>query len=80
MGDPIKREDVLLAVIHALESENLKPTFHVLQRMQERKILLSDLHEAIYSAYREEHKDEFNATLEIGNTRFEELTVTETRT
>lgn len=60
MRTPKKKEGILLAVIHALESDNLKLTFHVLQRMQERKILLSDLHEAIYSAIREEHKDEFN--------------------
>lgn len=60
MSIPTKKEGILQAVIHSLESDNLKLTFHVLQRMHERKILLSDLHEAIYSGIREEYKDEFN--------------------
>ena len=55
-----KRDNVLLAVICSVETGNLKPTFHVLKRMQERKILLSDIHEAIFSARREEHKDEYD--------------------
>lgn len=61
MNEPNKREDILLAVIEALENGNLRPTTHVLERMEERKILFSDMAEAIYNASREESKDEFNA-------------------
>ena len=59
-GYPIKKNNILIKVIDALENEHLKPTMHALERMQERGILLSDVHEAIYCAKREEHKDEFN--------------------
>ena len=57
----MKLEDVIVRAVRALESGTLKPTFHALQRMKERNILLSDLHEAIYNATREEHKDELNS-------------------
>ena len=60
MSYPIKRADVLLILLHAVETGNVKLTFHVLQRMQERRILLSDVFEAIYNARREESKDIFN--------------------
>lgn len=60
MSSPNKKEDILLAVINSVESGNLRLTFHVLQRMKERRILLSDVYDVIFNARREENKDEFN--------------------
>lgn len=61
MSKPQKKEDVLLGLTSAVEGENLRPTFHALERMKERNIFLSDVYEAIYRTSREEYKDEFNA-------------------
>ena len=56
-----KKEDVLVSAIRAMESGNLRMTFHATERMKERNILLSDLEEAIFNGRREEYKDEFNS-------------------
>lgn len=55
-----KKEDVLLSAIRAIESGNLRMTFHAIERMKERNILLNEIEEAIFNGKREEHKDEFN--------------------
>lgn len=57
---PMKREDVLLTVIKAMNEDHLKFSFHALVRMKERNILLSDVTESILNSIREEYKDDFN--------------------
>jgi hypothetical protein len=52
-----KRPDVIQDVIKALESGNLIPSVHALEKMKTRDIQFSDIEEAIYSAQREEEKD-----------------------
>ena len=64
MTPPNKKDDILLQVIKALESGNLRPTFHAQVRMKERNILFTDMEEAIYNASREDHKDEFDSKTE----------------
>lgn len=44
----------------AIERGKLRPTIHALERMKERRIILSDVKEAIYNGRRDEVKDEFN--------------------
>ncbi|MFM6927223.1 MAG: DUF4258 domain-containing protein [Bdellovibrio sp.] len=52
-----KRPNVIQDVIAALESGQLIPSTHAQQQMEKRDIQMSDIEEAIYSAYREESKD-----------------------
>lgn len=52
-----KRPNVIQDVITALESGQLIPSTHAQQQMDLRDIQMSDIEEAIYSAYREESKD-----------------------
>jgi len=52
-----KRLDVIQAVIKALESGHLIPSFHAQEQMEKRDVQMSDIEEMIYRAQREETKD-----------------------
>lgn len=52
-----KRPNVIQDAIAALESGHLIPSVHAQQQMEKRDIQMSDIEEAIFSAYREESKD-----------------------
>lgn len=53
----VKRRNVIIEVIKALEAGQLVPSFHAQEQMKKRDILMSDLEEALYRAKREEGKD-----------------------
>ena len=53
----VKRPNVLIELIKALEEGRLIPSFHAQEQMKKRDILMSDLEEALYRAKREDHKD-----------------------
>ncbi len=55
---PIKKETVLLDLIFATEAGLLTPSVHAIEQMKARNIDFSDIEEAVYTAVREDHKDE----------------------
>jgi Domain of unknown function (DUF4258) len=55
---PIKRKEVILDAIDAMEKGNLRISNHALIRMKERGIVLSDIKEVIYNCVRETFKDQ----------------------
>lgn len=54
-----KKENILQTVLEALESGNLIFSFHALEQMEAREVVISDVKEAIYQGQREEYKDDY---------------------
>jgi hypothetical protein len=55
----VKKADVLLAVISALDSGNLRLSLHAQERMNVRGITYADVSEAILNGKREGQKDDY---------------------
>lgn len=54
-----KKEDIFKIILEALESGNLTLSFHAMEQMQARKVVFSDVKEALYQGQREEQKDDY---------------------